>query len=373
MLTSVFKTYPTVYAVGNMYQIFVPVTCETVMWAQVGDKNYYDHSNGTLRSGTMLHKMTVPMEALDSCKKYKICYRIVNERLAYFSKCEEEVAVEFDFKPLTKTENINIYHVSDAHNKVEPVVNCGTYFGDDLDLLILNGDVPNDCSTVENLDTIYLISGQITKGEIPAVFARGNHDLRGVCAEKMAEYSPTNNGISYYTFRVGCVWGLVLDCGEDKPDGNPEYGHTICCHSFREEETQFIKDVIKNAENEYGAQGVKYKMVICHVPFTQVTKPPFDIEQDIYKEWAKLIGENIKPQVMMSGHTHFLDVYRVGGEYDHLGQFCDIVVAANPFYTSTMRIEEKFEGGGLVLNNDCIDVVFTNQDKEVVRTEKIKI
>ena len=35
------SAYPTVYAVGEDYQIVVPVTEETVMWVGVGGKNYY--------------------------------------------------------------------------------------------------------------------------------------------------------------------------------------------------------------------------------------------------------------------------------------------------------------------------------------------
>ena len=34
------------------------------------------------------------------------------------------------------------------------------------------------------------------------------------------------------TFRLGNLWGILLDCGEDKNDDRPEYGGTICCHAF---------------------------------------------------------------------------------------------------------------------------------------------
>ena len=78
-----FATKPAVYAVGHEYQIIVPVTCETVMWVKVGERNFYDDSNGILRSGRSSHKMIVPMELLDKEKAYTICYRVVKERKAY--------------------------------------------------------------------------------------------------------------------------------------------------------------------------------------------------------------------------------------------------------------------------------------------------
>ena len=59
-----FATTPIVYAVGKNYQILVPVTCETLMWVEVGEKNFYDDVNGILRSNCTTHRMTVPMEKL---------------------------------------------------------------------------------------------------------------------------------------------------------------------------------------------------------------------------------------------------------------------------------------------------------------------
>ncbi|MBO5269618.1 MAG: serine/threonine protein phosphatase, partial [Clostridia bacterium] len=77
------------------------------------------------------------------------------------------------------------------------------------------------------------IAAGVTKGRIPVVFARGNHDTRGKYAERLANHTPTDNGRSYYSVRLGKLWMLVLDCGEDKNDDHAEYGHTMCCHAFR--------------------------------------------------------------------------------------------------------------------------------------------
>ena len=84
-LPELFTTAPAVYAVDREYQIFVPVGRECVMWVTVGGKNFYDDSNGILRSSSMTHQMHVPMELLDEAKEYTICWRIVNERKPYFS------------------------------------------------------------------------------------------------------------------------------------------------------------------------------------------------------------------------------------------------------------------------------------------------
>ena len=249
-----FLTTPVVYAVGNDYQIMVPVACETLMWVRVGDRCYYDDSNGILRSNTTTHRMTVPMAELDREKKYTVCFRRVIERKPYFPIVGEEERCECAFRPITKSP-INIYHVADAHNRVETPVAAGRFFGEALDLLILNGDIPNHSGDIAYFAAIHQIASQLTNGEIPVVFSRGNHDTRGIYAENIADHTPTQNGVSYYSFRLGHVWGLVMDCGEDKADSHEEYGYTVCCEDFRRRETEYLKAVIQNAKVEYEAEG----------------------------------------------------------------------------------------------------------------------
>lgn len=356
------KTTPAVFAVGNTYQIMVPVVCDTLMWVRVGDEEYYDHSNGIIRSAVTTHRMIVPMEALNREKKYTICSRKIIERKPYFSETEEIEEVSFDFRPV-ESENPTCYHISDAHNMVDAPIAayrayekaCGK-----VDFLIMNGDLPDHSGKIENFDTIYQLAQLITHGEIPIVFSRGNHDMRGIYAEQLAEHTPADNGKSYFTFRLGKIWGIVLDCGEDKNDSSDEYGNTICCHGFRREQTRFIENIIKNAKNEYEADGVECKLVVSHVPFSYILHAPFDIEQELYREWCTLLRENIKPDLMICGHMHAHMVGEPGGEFDHLGQPCTMVVASNPDLKN-----KGFDSAGFCFNSDKIEAVFTNSDGEI--------
>jgi len=357
---------PTVFAVKNEYQIMVPSVTPSLMWIKVGDKNYYDDSNGVLRSHTRVHCIKVPAKELDEKKSYTVCLREMIERGAYGSKTGEVEETVFEFKPLA-SDNFRVYHISDAHNMTAEPIRAAQKFGN-IDLLVLNGDIPNDGGTIENFDNIYEISWEITKGMIPAVFSRGNHDMRGVFAEKLAEYTPTDNGKSYYTFRVGDLWGIVLDCGEDKPDNHEEYGNTVCCHDFRLRQIKFIKEVIENSRREYAAEGVKYRVVISHNPFTELLYPPFDIEREIYSEWAALLKEYVRPNVFLAGHFHRLTVNRCGSEQDMLGQPCDVVIGG------MLRYGEKYyAGAGLEFYPEKIDVTFTSSAGEILAKDSIKI
>lgn len=357
------STYPTVWAVGDEYQIFVPVSKPTLMWVEVGGENYYDHSNGIMRSDTIIHKMTVPKESLDKACKYKICYREMIERKPYFPVTGEIESFEFNFRPV-KSGDLNIYHIADAHNRVEGPAKAAEFFGDDLDFLILNGDIPEDSRSIENISTVYKLAGAVTKGEIPAVFSRGNHDTRGFCAEQFANYTPNSNGVSYYTVRLGDIWCLVLDTAEDKSDESIEYGNTICCHSYRLSETKFLENVIKNAKNEYKAKGVKKKIVISHTPFTRKYKEPFNIEEDLYSYWVELISKKIKPDFYLSGHTHTCEVNRPGSEEDAYGQSCPTVIASKIDYDDY----SKYKGCAISYKNNKPTIFFTNEKKEVEDT-----
>jgi len=361
--------YPTVFAVGDRYNIFVPFSDEVIMWVKVGDKTYYDDCNGILRSNTNMHKVELPMSVLDAEKEYTVVYRKMIDRAPYFPTSEDERCLTVEFSPVPDSGDINVYHVADAHNLVDEPIRAGRYFGDSIHLLVLNGDIPNHSGDIKNFDAICEIAAGITAGRVPVVFSRGNHDTRGIHAEDMPYYIPTMNGKTYYTFRVGSVWGLVLDCGEDKPDKNKEYGHTICFHHFRLCETEFIKSVIENRANEYEAEGVKHKLVISHIPFTYIDKPPFDIEQELYGEWARLMREDIKPDLLLYGHHHKVEISPIGSSFDHQGQACTAIIGSKPIFDD--KNGNSFIGCGLTLLEDGNTRVVFNDDKGNVLRDEI--
>ena len=354
-----FATYPTVYAVGRNYQIIVPVTCETIMWVRVGNRNFYDDSNGILRSSRTTHRMTVPMEYLDQAGAYTVCFRVIYERKPYRSEVGEAMEYTSSFRPVSGDGAIRIYHIADAHNRVAKPVAAGHYFGKAPDLLILNGDIPNHCGDIKNFTAIHEIASELTGGEVPVIFSRGNHDTRGIFAEQLEDHTPTDGGRTYYTFRLGRLWGIVLDCGEDKRDNHPEYAHTVCFEDFRRRETEFIRDIIAHSKQEYEADGVENRIVICHIPFTETPQPPFDIEIETYTEWARLLREHVKPQLMLCGHEHTCYITLVGDEKDHKGQPCPVVVA------SEVTKDGPFLGGAIELQKDRCTVIFNDQDGKI--------
>ena len=354
------KTAPAVFAVERNYQIMVTTVRPALFSVRVGGEEYFDESNGIMRSLCDIHRVTVPMAALDAAGEYTVCVRPLIERKPYFTETEPLWEQSFSFDPVPQ-DNVRVYHISDAHNRIDQPVAAAKAFGK-IDLLVLNGDVIDHSGRPEKFNNVYEICAQLTGGSKPVVFSRGNHDMRGNYAEKFAEYTPNAGGNTYYTFRVGGLWGVVLDCGEDKADSHAEYGFTVSCGQFRRRQTAFLRQVIANKEREYAAEGVTRRLVISHVPFAARFGAPFNIEEDVYAEWARLLCEEVKPDLMLCGHVHQIGVWKKGGEKDVFGQPCDVIVGAIPE-------KERWVGCGLVLRANGTDVVFNDNNGDVL--EKI--
>ena len=207
-LPKAMRCYPSVYAFRDFYRIFACFNCPALVWVRVGEKTYYDHSNGVLRSNSPIHSVEVPMEELDRAREYTVCYRKIIERKVYYPTSEDTVEVTFAFRPVTGYP-IRIYQLSDVHNLTDVALRAGVFWGDDIDLLIFNGDLPDHCASIERLEVIYDLASAITHGEVPVIFSRGNHDLRGSFAEHFSENTPTAHGLPYFTFRLGPIWGMA--------------------------------------------------------------------------------------------------------------------------------------------------------------------
>lgn len=356
---------PVIFAVGNEYQITLAVQEEMMLWVRVGEETFYDADNGILRSDKGIRKVSVPLEIMNKEKRYTIFRRKVLERKAYFTETEEMVLEDFEFYPV-EGESIRAFHIADVHNRDASSVKAAKAFGK-MDFLIFNGDIPNHCDEVDNIYSIYRIASEITHGNIPVVFSRGNHDMRGKYAEYFSKYVPQCQGKFYFTFRLGTIWGMVLDCGEDKLDGNEEYGNTICCGDFRKEETKFIENIISNACKEYDAPDVTYKMVISHIPFTKKFDGVFDIESDIYAHWTALLREQIKPQFMLCAHEHMINVYEPGSPMDAYGQLCPVIIGAEVSSVSKPLPEDYYAGAGLTFQNGDINIEFIDAEGKNLR------
>lgn len=324
-LPSLFAAPPSVYAVGREYRVCVPTTAECTMWVECAGRAHYDHANGILRSGRPVHLASLPQRDLDGARAYAVCLRPIAKREAYYTKTGPVQRLEIrGFRPVApRGATLRLLNVADTHSFVDGPVGAAAGAAPRPDLLLLNGDIPEDCGSAGRMAVPMLISGRVTGGLYPCVFARGNHDLRGVYAEQYAELTPTDAGRSYYEFRAGPVWGLALDTGEDKVDSCDEYGHTVCCEAFREEEEAWLRGIVRRG----APREAKWRVLVCHNPFSHRIRPPFDIEGPRWRRWCRMLGR-LRPHALITGHLHECWLEPPGGAHDDYGAPCPVVCSS---------------------------------------------
>lgn len=344
-----FYLHPAVFAVGENYLIMQPATENCLFSVKVKDEIFTDEINGIKRSSCPVHCVKVPQSKLDAAGEYTVITRRVIERTHNTPPCDRKEAFrKYRFYPVPEN-NPRCYYIADAHGFIAHSVNSAKAFGD-IDFLILNGDIQCHSDELRDFMLIYEIASELTRGEKPVLFVRGNHETIGRFAEIMNDFIPTDNQNTYFTARISRLWFLCLDCGCDHIDEFSEYSGTMLCHELRKRQTDFIKSVINNAENEYNAPDVKNKIVLCHIPFTNHITGEYPEEPEIYSEWQELISKHIKPDLMISGHTHKYSVHKTG---------------AFPLIVSSQRNSSEFGGTGFVFSDKEITTIFTTSSGEV--------
>ena len=171
-------------------------------------------------------------------------------------------------KGVQTEDGLNYYVISDTHNTIKTPAAAASYWGESLDFLICAGDTASWIDREADLTTFLYLASDITKGEIPVIYARGNHETKGVLAKNYYRYVGSDAGNYYYTFRLKNIWGIVLDMGEDHADDFVEYCDISRFNAYRDEQTAFLDTVLANAENEFNAEGVDYRIGVCHIPLT---------------------------------------------------------------------------------------------------------
>lgn len=296
-----FTCIPAVYAVGDEYQIVFTTRIKGTAWVKINGVEYCDTYAGSKISEETVHKVTVPMSALDGAKSYSIYTKAMFLRGPY-SACQGRTLSEtYSWRGIDTSDGLQYYVFSDSHTQSNAITGAATYFGDDLDLLICAGDAANWVDRPADLAPYLKVVGDVAKGEIPVVYARGNHETKGRIADELYRYVGSVNQKFYFTFRLGNIWGIVLDLGEDHGDDWSEFYDSSRFVAYRDEQTEFLDGVLADAENEFDALGVDYRIAVCHMPVT--FKYREDNNDKLKDEWIERLNQ-MKLTVMFGGHRH---------------------------------------------------------------------
>ncbi len=320
-LGSRFTYEPVVYAVEDTYQIVFSTNHSATAWVEIGGEKYYDLFAGSMKSEDTVHKITVPQEKLDEAKGYSIHAEKMIYRGPFGGFKGKEISKSYNFRPVDSSDGLVYYTITDAHHALKGVSDAAKSV-DGLDFLVILGDSVGMVEYEKDVQFSNLIAHDVTKGEIPVVYARGNHEIKGDYAEQLYKYVGSKNESFYYWFTLSDVFGITLDLGEDHDEGWWEYYGTDKFALYYNEQTEFLKQLV--AEKPY--EGYSYTLVACHIPIQFVNSRKDHVE--VKAAWTELLNQ-IEPDLAVYGHQHdlypFLDgqdtMYNDKGKLVYNSQF----------------------------------------------------
>lgn len=288
-----------VYAVEDDYQIVFATSDNAIAWVTVDGEEYYDLYAGSMQSSDTVHKITLPQSVLDQAAAYEIHFRQMIYRGPFGGYLGKEQSRNYSFRPVDTSDGLNYFSMSDVHEAVYAAAAACRAAGE-LDFIVLLGDLVSMVETREDALLANELAFKVTGGEIPVIYARGNHEIKGEYAEQLHKYVGAKGTDFYYTVTLGeDVFCVVLDMGEDHEDDWWEYYTTAKFDIYRQEQTEMLEEIL--AAGEY--ENYRYRMALCHIPIVYVDKHGY-FEQ-FRNEWTALLNE-MEIDMCLSGHKHVL-------------------------------------------------------------------
>lgn len=258
------------------------------------EKIIWDATAGAIATHDTVHKIIVPKNELRG-NTYTVGSQYVSFKFAYTAikgGSVESEPIAFDGEE--KEDDIKILAITDIHEMETEVKQAVSHFDDNFDMVVMLGDITSNFEEKEKFtDHILADAAFLSKGEIPVVYTRGNHETRGEYASQLLQYFPTATGEFYYTFDFGGLSAIVLDSGEDKEDSHEEYSGLVDFSTYREQEYKWIQSL--NKEDFDG----KYKIVFCHFP---------KINDHFGVNWMTPLKE-LGFQLVVGGHHHRSELF----------------------------------------------------------------
>ena len=296
-----------VYAVEDDYQIVFSTSDSAICWVEIGGENYYDLYAGSMRSADQVHKVTVPQAVLDAAGGYTTCAKQMIYRGPFGGYTGKTISRSYEFRPVDASDGLYHVAISDVHEAVEAATLAATAadvlpLSSDIqnaDFIVLLGDLVSMVETEKDAQLANELAHNITKGEIPVIYARGNHEIKGEYAEVLYKYVGSKNQEYAYTVTLGDddVFAVVLDMGEDHEDDYWEYYGTAQFDIYRAAQTEMLEEILEEGSYE----NYRYRMMLCHIPVPYVDKQGYF--EAFRNDWMTLLNR-MELDIGLSGHEH---------------------------------------------------------------------
>lgn len=286
-----FTSGPVVFDNGSEYSVVFSTNDQGTGYIEYeyGGENVriYDESSGRKNADSIIHTVTVPKEQL-SGNTYKVGSTRVIDELSYGGRNGKTIESEsVTFNDAFGSE-MDILTVSDWHTKNERAEAAAAALGDYQALVLLGDCAPGLMSEKDIADYILAFAYDLTLGEMPVIYVRGNHETRGTEAADLADHLGYED--FYYTTSLGNYNFIVLDSCEDKEDSHPEYGGMVDYENYRADMVEWLETLEGTNSNT---------IALCHA--REICREP-ELSQ---RALAKL--DSLGTSLLVSGHEHILE------------------------------------------------------------------
>ncbi|MBQ2373975.1 MAG: metallophosphoesterase [Alistipes sp.] len=204
-------------------------------------------------------------------------------------------------------EEISFTMINDIHGR-DSIMNAHTkdVRANNPDFVVFNGDMVSFMGSIDDIEKGFMTrASKNFSPDYPLVYVRGNHESRGPGYGEFLNLFPTSTGTPSYVFKHGPAAFLVLDCGEDKPDSDIEYGGTAAYDAYREQMAAWLKQAIESEE----FKTAPVKIALMHIPFEK--EAGWWGNNELKRLLLPLLNE-AGIDVMLSGHNHAYSFRKAG-------------------------------------------------------------
>lgn len=270
-------------------------------------------TNGMLNTHSKINCVSISGLKPNTQYFYKVFSKQIVEFQPYKMTFGEIISSEiYSFTTLDPdAEQINWLVLNDIHDRPDS-------FGDLIqlnndkpyDFVFLNGDI-FDYQTDENQIVNHLLNPcSLFSTTKPFMLVRGNHETRGKFSRNFCDYYYNYDKKQYYSFKMGPVFTMVLDTGEDKKDTHPVYGGAIDFDKYREEQAVWLEEQMKTKAFKKAA----FRVVMMHIPHFHSDDAHGTLE--CRRVFGSLF-EKYKIDLFIAGHTHEYGLYEPNQEHSY--------------------------------------------------------
>ncbi len=199
--------------------------------------------------------------------EYKVMSRMVVKLKPYWPDMGNWVeSAVYTFTTFSKKKPGATFSViTDTHENIPNIQNLLKMVDwPNTDFFVQTGDALNSAESEKQMFRNWL--SPIASGlgsQVPFIYARGNHDLRGPFARSWYDYMPNHTGKFYFATNHGPAHFIILDTGEDKPDSTNVYSGLNNLKEYRKEELSWFKN---HVATDPSVKGAPFRIVLMHDP-----------------------------------------------------------------------------------------------------------